>query len=87
MQPRPVFNPSAIIGVSVVSAVAILFMVFTLLDGVFRSDLPAEQKARACTQYLVDHWGYNYQPVPKMDVQMAPTEIIRDAIDPSTAMG
>ena len=90
----PVFNPSTIIGVCIVSAVALLFMVFTLLDGVFRTNLSAEQKKRACTQYLIDFWGYKYQPVPKMEKGIptcsgggADDPEPRNAVDPSTVLG
>ena len=56
-----------IVAVTGITGIVFFFMLFTLLDGIFRPSLNEEQKKKACLQYVIDHWGYRYQPLPRRE--------------------
>jgi hypothetical protein len=56
-----------IVAVTSITGIVFFFMLFTLLDGIFRPSLTAEQKKNVCLQYIIDHWGYRYQPLPRRE--------------------
>ena len=58
-----------IVAVTSITGLAFLFMLFSLLDGVFRPKLTEDEKHRVCLKYLIDRWGYHYHPIERNGIQ------------------
>lgn len=67
LQPVKETEYGLIIAVTSITGMVFFFMLFTLLDGIFRASLTEEQKKKACLQYIIDYWGYRYQPLPRRE--------------------
>ena len=68
-QPVTHIDTGLIVAVTSITGLAFLFMLFSLLDGVFRPKLTEDEKHRVCLKYIIDSWGYHYHPVERNGIQ------------------
>ena len=68
-QPVKRIDTGLIVAVTSITGLAFLFMLFSVLDGVFRPKLTEDEKHRACLKYIIDSWGYRYHPVARNGIQ------------------